>query len=52
MNRVVMVSVFAVMAYLSYKVIKDAWERPPEEIRGPDPDDPVACSYWDLYGEP
>ena len=39
------------IAYCAYRAIKSALE-PPEEIRGPDPDDPVACSYWDLYGEP
>ena len=47
-----MVSVLAVMAYLSYKVIKDAWDNPPEETRGPDPDDPVACACWDEFGDP
>lgn len=41
----------AALAYYGYRVVKSALE-PPTETRGPDPDDPVACSYWDLYGEP
>jgi len=52
MQKVFWIMFSLAVSYLSYRVIKDALERPPTETRGPDPDDPVACSYWDMYGEP